>query len=134
MSSDPHLRKIESFPSTAAAKRWVAMMKAANKRHPDEAQFIHEDPNAKTKPATHRSKGKHRAGGRTAKEQALRNVEAASIRHMHGDTYTRSISPPGYERALAAAWKAGATDTEIQQAMRRGEARVARHRAKGRHR
>jgi len=39
MSSEPHLRKSESFPSMAAAKRWVAMMKKGNVKHPDEDQF-----------------------------------------------------------------------------------------------
>jgi len=48
MSSEPHLRKVESFPSAAAAKRWVAMMKAANNRHPDEAQFSLETARVKT--------------------------------------------------------------------------------------
>lgn len=92
------------------------------------------------KAPAHRSKGKHRVGrGRTAKEQALRNVEAASIRYMRAGKLQSSASggrgaDPHYERALQAAWKAGATGTDIQQAMARGEARAGRHRARGRHR
>lgn len=33
-------KRIESFPSKAAANRWIVAMKKASKKHPEEAAFV----------------------------------------------------------------------------------------------